>query len=135
MASRWPHSKSLTYSCYPEALLCKLSLPFANQNSCLISPQLDTLYHIYSNYIDTNQTFDFSHLALGVDPTPLACTDVTNAPAPLGTLWLQNFLLNNTNWSYMDLDYSIIQLADRLNPGMVNADGFDLSAFRDKAAS
>ena len=33
------------------------------------------------------------------------------------------------NWSFYDFDYSIVQLADRLDPGGCNADDFDLSPF------
>ena len=118
------------YACnfYPDTLLCTTT----NQTSCLTAPQLDTLYHIYTDYLDTNQTFALPHLALGTDPTPLVGTDETSAPNPVGTTWVQNFLYNTSTWSYTDYSYATIQLADATNPGMANADHFDLSAFRDR---
>ena len=42
----------------PETLLCT---PTSNQSTCLTSPQIDTLHHIYNDYVDTNQTFVFPH--------------------------------------------------------------------------
>ena len=45
----------------PETLLCT---PTSNQSTCLTSPQIDTLYHIYNDYVDTNQTFVFPHRKL-----------------------------------------------------------------------
>ena len=119
---------------YPDTLLCTspLSTSAANETSCLTPAQLDTLRTIYSDYIDTNQTFVFPHLALGADPTPLVGTDFTYAPNPAGTSWVQNFLVNDSNWNYTDFSLATVQLADQLNPGTANADDYDLSAFRDR---
>lgn len=46
----------------PEYLLCT---PSSNKSACLTAPQLDTLYHFYNDWWDTNQTFVFPHYELG----------------------------------------------------------------------
>ncbi|MCJ1392106.1 hypothetical protein MMC18_004973 [Xylographa bjoerkii] len=110
---------------YYEALLCT---PTSNASACLTSPQIDTLYHIYNNYVDTNQTFVFPHLELGSEgqwPVLLGGT----APNALGTEYVQYFLLNDPSWPYTDFSYAIVQLADAEDPGDPNADDFDLAPF------
>ena len=111
------------YGCnfYPEALLCG-----GNTTSCLTTPQIQTLYQIYNDWVDTNQTFVFPNFALGADPTALAGT---GSISPLGSAYVQDFLLNDPTWDPLALDYSTVQLADRIDPGNANADSFDLSAF------
>ena len=112
----------------PETLTCK---PSSNKSTCLTAPQLDTLYHIYNDYVDVNQTFVFPHMALGADPTPLA-GNANGAPSTLGTAFVQDAVYNNTNWSFTDFDYQVVEDADRIRPGNANADQFDISAFRSK---
>ncbi|MCJ1414123.1 hypothetical protein MMC32_000448 [Xylographa parallela] len=110
---------------YYEALLCT---PTSNASACLTSPQIDTLYHIYNDYVDTNQTFVFPHLELGSEaqwPVLLG----GSAPNALGTEYVQYFLLNDPHWPYTDFSYATVQLADALDPGSPNADDFDLSPF------
>jgi hypothetical protein len=41
---------------HPETLLCN---PYSSQFACFTSPQIETLYKIYGNWIETNQTFVF----------------------------------------------------------------------------
>ena len=114
------------YSCnfYPDALLCTSA---GNNSDCLTPAQLDTLYYVYSDYVDVNQTFVFPGFALGADPT--MAVGVSDAPLSLGTGYVQNFIVNDSNWDYRNYDYSIVQLTDKLDPGNATADSFDLSAF------
>lgn len=106
----------------PDTLLCTDG---ATAN-CLTPAQLDTLYTLTHDWVDTNQTFVFPGLALGADFTPLIAG---NAPHPAGSSWLQNFLFNTTG-PLPPFGLSTVQLADSINPGRANADDFDLSAFR-----
>lgn len=112
-----------------EALLCAENVTNQTEAGCLYSPQIDTLYKIYNNYVDTNQTFVFPHLEIGSEaqwPVLLG----GNAPNSLGTEYVQYFVLNNPDWPWQDFDYSIVQLADQLDPGNANADDFDLEPFQ-----
>ena len=136
------------YGCdfYPEALLCDQtpistnatspSSPSydSNSSSCLTPAQIDTLYHIYNDWVDTNQTFVFPHLTLGSEaqwPT-LLDTDATSSPTSLGTSWVANFLLSDPNWNFYNFSYDTVRLADAVNPGMANADDFDLASFHNR---
>ncbi|RFU23679.1 hypothetical protein B7463_g12659, partial [Scytalidium lignicola] len=46
----------------PETLLCTST---SNKSSCLNGAQLDTLYHFYNDWWETNQTFVFPYYELG----------------------------------------------------------------------
>jgi feruloyl esterase len=48
----------------PEALLCDPDVVNATASGCLTSPQIDTLYHLYNNWVEANQTFIFPHFEL-----------------------------------------------------------------------
>lgn len=113
---------------YLDALLCS---PSQNASTCLTAPQIETLYNIYTDYIDTNQTFVFPHLELGSEaqwPVLLG----GSAPNALGTQYVQDFLLNDPTWDYNDFDYSIVQLADKIQPGNATAYDYDLGPFQAK---
>jgi len=69
-------------------------------------------------------------LALGADPTPLVGITDTGVPSPLGTTYIENFVVNDTNWDFHTFDYSLVQYAEQLDPGNATADDFDLSAFK-----
>ncbi|KAJ9660978.1 hypothetical protein H2201_006706 [Coniosporium apollinis] len=111
---------------YPEALLC--SAANTNASSCLTAPQISTLYQIYNDYVDTNQTFVFPALPLGSEPQWPVLLGGSN-PHPLGTQYVQYFLLNDPNWRWQDFSYRIVELADQLDPGNATADDFDMSDF------
>jgi feruloyl esterase len=118
-----------------EALLCNSSSSSnASSSSCLTAAQIGTLYDIYNDYVETNQTFVFPHLALGSEDqwAVLLGTDTTQSPNPLGTAWVADFLLSDPNWNYTDFSYQIVQEGDAVNPGMANANQTNLSAFHDK---
>ena len=130
------------YGCdfYPETLLCDQDDVVtndpspsysSNSSACLTAAQIDTLYHIYNDWVDTNQTFVFPHLALGSEAQwpALLDTSLTGAPSSLGTSWVANFLLSDPSWDFYNLSYETVLLADAVNPGMANADDFDLSPF------
>ena len=109
------------------ALLCT---PTSNPSACLTATQLDTLYTIYHDYVDVNNTFVFPHLELGSEAQWSVLLGSNSTPNALGIAYVQNFLLNDPTWSWEDYDYSIVQLADTLDPGNATADDFDLSPFQ-----
>jgi feruloyl esterase len=110
----------------PDFLLCTPS----KNTSCLTSPQLNTLHQIYSDYVDTNQTFVFPHLWLGSEAqwVPLI-GGTTNQPNPLGPDYVKYFLNRGPQWKWQDFDYGVIQQADAEDPGNATADDFDLTPF------
>lgn len=110
-----------------EALLCRGS----NTTNCLSVAQLETLYYIYNDYVDTNQTFVFPHLLQGSESQWSVI--IGNGTAnPLGTEYVQYFMGLGPQWTQEQFDYSIVQLADELDPGNATAKDFDLSPFHEK---
>jgi feruloyl esterase len=53
------------YDFRPEALLCGSNITNSTTSGCLTSPQIDTLYHLYNDWVEGNLTFIFSHFELG----------------------------------------------------------------------
>ncbi|KAJ5746251.1 ferulic acid Esterase/Feruloyl esterase [Penicillium odoratum] len=114
---------------YADALLCTSS---SNRSACLTAPQIRTLEALYRPLADVNDTWIYPNFGLGSeDQMSSSFGSVgTNAPSLFGTEYFANYVLNDANWDWRNFDYSIIELADALNPGDTNADNFDLSEFR-----
>jgi feruloyl esterase len=112
-----------------EALLC--GSPDVNASTCLTPPQLDTLYKIYNDWVEANQTFEFPNLELGSEqqwPVLLGLP----APNPLGTDYVQYLMQLGPQWQWQDWNPSIVQLSDELNPGNCTITNFDFGAFQKK---
>ncbi|KAI0794058.1 feruloyl esterase-like protein B precursor [Fomes fomentarius] len=113
----------------PGTLLCT---PTSNSSACLTPDQLSTLYKIYSPYVDTNVTFVFPGPALGSEAQWIAFLGEFNGePSSLGIDYIR-FFLGLNDFQSQDFDFSIVQLADRLDPGNATADAFDMSAFKQR---
>ncbi|KAK4894570.1 hypothetical protein LTR27_007211 [Elasticomyces elasticus] len=100
------------YGCHfiPEALLCNGTAP-ANNASCFSVPQLSILYSLLNDWVDVNQTFVHSRLALGSDYSTLVY-----GKAPYGSLFLENFVYNTTNYTASDFGfYDTVQFVESLN--------------------
>ncbi|EME89222.1 uncharacterized protein MYCFIDRAFT_55662 [Pseudocercospora fijiensis CIRAD86] len=114
---------------YPEALLCSNT---TNSSSCLTIPQLDTLSHIQSDYVETNQTFVFPRLSLGSE-SQWSVLLGDKSPSTYGSQYIQYFVLNDPSWNIYDFNYSIVELADAIQPGNASATAFGaLNAFKSK---
>lgn len=116
----------------PENLLCT---PKSKAGSCLNAEQLGTLDKIHGNWVETNNTFLFPALSLGSETEfGQVMNRDTNSPAPMGTTWISNFLMNSSEpstyeyWTSRSVLDTMI-LGDKMNPGNANADNFDLSPF------
>ena len=116
---------------FPETLLCGPRVEKQTTEGCLTKPQIGTLYKIYNDYVDVNQTFVFPHLALGSESQWDVLLGLPE-PSTLGYQYPQYMLDLGANWSFYDFDYSIVELADRTDPGNCNADDFDLSPCQTK---
>lgn len=113
----------------PEELLCAANITNSTAAGCLTSPQISTLYKIYTDSIGDNQTFIFPHLNLGSEAQWLLLSG--DAPNNLGTHYVQYFLGLGPDWSFYDYNETIQRLADQVQPGNATV-GFDLSAFHAK---
>jgi len=103
---------------YPELILCTS----VNQTNCLSSAQLQTLYKLYSGYVDTNQTSVFPSFKIGSEGqrSVLIGFKILNVH---GTGYVQDTL------DYHNFDYSIVQLANANDPSNATANNFDLRTF------
>lgn len=111
-----------------EALLC--GSPDVNVSACLVPDQLDTLYKIYNDWVEANQTFEFPHLELGSEQQWSALIgDAGNAPSPLGTAYVQYFLGYGPDWTWEDWNPSIVAVSDEMNPGNATVTDFDFTPF------
>jgi feruloyl esterase len=113
----------------PEELLCASNVTNATATSCLTSPQIDTLYQIYTDSIGDNQTFIFPHLNLGSEGQWILVSG--DKPNNLGPDYVKYFLGLGPDWDFYDYSEDIQRLADKLQPGDATV-GFDLSAFHGK---
>ncbi|KAK5117672.1 hypothetical protein LTR62_005095 [Meristemomyces frigidus] len=116
---------------YAEAVLCGANVTNQTAAGCLTAAQIGTLYSIYNDYVDTNQTFVFPHLELGSE-AQWAVLLGGNTPNSLGTEYVQNMVLNDTTWSPFDFEYPIVELADKIQPGNATAYDYDLSPFQQR---
>lgn len=114
---------------YPETLLCGPEVTDQNTAGCLTQAQIGTLYKIYNDYVDVNQTFVFPHLELGSEAQWEFLLGASK-PSPLGYEYPQYMLDLGAEWDFYDFDYSNVQLADKEDPGNCTADDFDLSSFQ-----
>ncbi|KAH9845713.1 putative tannase family protein [Teratosphaeria destructans] len=111
-----------------EAFLCGPNVTNQTAEQCVTAAQIGTLHHIYNDYVETNQTFVFPHLELGSEAQwNILLGD--SEPSPLGTEYVQDFVLNDATWNFWDFNSSIVDLAEKLRPGNATADEYDLSPF------
>ncbi|KZT65310.1 tannase and feruloyl esterase [Daedalea quercina L-15889] len=120
------------YACdfRPDTLLCNSTV--ANTSTCLTGPQIDTLYKIYGDWVDVNQTFVFPHLTLSSEAQWSIALVNANESDPSGIDYARYFLYDDPEWPWQDLDYATVQLADELNPGNATAWDYDMSPFYEK---
>ncbi|RSH80314.1 uncharacterized protein EHS24_008890 [Apiotrichum porosum] len=110
----------------PLTLLCAPNVT----ESCLIPDQIETLNKIYNDWVETNQTYVFSHLLLGTE----ASWNNDVGTGSLATLesqsgFAQDLMQLGDSWTFEDLTIETVELADEINPGNATADDFDLSPF------
>lgn len=116
----------------PETLLCGPNVKNATASGCLTSSQIDTLHHLYNDWVEANQTFIFPHFELGSE----AQWDLLvggDEPSTVGTDSVKYFLGLGHNCRWQDFHPSITALSDRLNPGNATANNFGLSLFYKRA--
>ncbi|OHF01497.1 tannase and feruloyl esterase [Colletotrichum orchidophilum] len=119
----------------PEKLLCNASSSTTNRSACLTAPQVSTLRQLYLPLVQLdanvhNVTYVYPNFGLGSEQQMPASFGTGNEPSLYGTEYAKNYLFDDPSWDWTtQFDYSTFAEAARLNPGNVNADHFDLSAF------
>lgn len=111
----------------PETLICR---PEQNTSTCLTVPQVEAFHRIYTDYYEANQTWIFGRYYPGGET---AYPDGLVGETPKGADWFRYFVLNDTEWSYEQYNSSLIEFADRLDPGHTNAIDANITAFAGSA--
>ncbi|KAK3486215.1 Tannase/feruloyl esterase [Neurospora hispaniola] len=103
--------------------------------TCLTQPQIDTVEKVYSSYYheDTGE-FIYPGPTLGSEAEWYRIIGNTNGtPSPYGVGFQRNFLLDNATWNWTSYSDSLVDLADRIDPGAATADEYDISAFKSRS--
>ncbi|KAK1590510.1 tannase and feruloyl esterase [Colletotrichum navitas] len=117
----------------PEKLLCTSSP--VNRSACLTAPQVSTLKQLYLPLIqlDANVnslTYIYPNFGLGSEVQMPSSFGSNNEPSLYGTDYAKNYLFDDLDWNWkVDFNYSTFVEAAKRNPGNVNANNFNLSAF------
>lgn len=113
----------------PETLLCG---PAPNASVCLTPAQIQTVYQLYNDWVEANQTFVFPHFQLGSEAQwDLLVLD--DAPSTLMTDYVRYMMQLGPEWDWeTDWNPAIVALSDELDPGNVTADNYDLGPFYEK---
>ncbi|PYI11765.1 tannase and feruloyl esterase [Aspergillus sclerotiicarbonarius CBS 121057] len=115
----------------PLTLACNAT---SDPSTCLTADQLTTLASIYSDWIDTNQTFVYSHVFLGSESSWLEGNIGLGESSTIDQqYWFIRDLMGlGDSFVWQDLDFETVELADKLNPGNATAGQYDISAFADR---
>ncbi|TCD70446.1 hypothetical protein EIP91_003527 [Steccherinum ochraceum] len=119
-------SQPLACNFRPATLACR---PAQNTSTCLNLPQIIAVRKIFSSYFETKQTFIFGGYFPGGEMQFASGGLLGAQPFPVPNDYYRFFVLNDTSFTADQLDLSIIQLGDTIDPGTQNAINPDLSAF------
>ncbi|PYH38076.1 tannase and feruloyl esterase [Aspergillus neoniger CBS 115656] len=103
----------------------------AKNTSCLTGPQIETLHKIYNDWVETNQTFVYTHPLYGSEAMWNESGVIGNGSVGNedSQLWYPQHILGLANFTVQDFDYSVVQYADQTDPGDSSADNYDLAEF------
>lgn len=110
-----------------QRIQCEPSSP--DNSSCLTGLQIQILNATYSDWVDEDRNNQLVYPAFTLASSAAGFAGHQGAPSSFGTEYVENFVLNDTDWDWHTLNISTVRLADSLNPGNANADMYDLSAF------
>lgn len=111
---------------HPEVLLC--DRPGVNASACLTSPQVANLKRIHNPWWESNNTFIYPGLSPGGET---GWSFLFNGERPqFGIDFFTNAIVNSSTWDYMTMNGTTVALADKINPGGINAVDPDLRPFQ-----
>ena len=89
---------------------------------------MDTLFQVYGDWVDVNQTFVFPHYLFGTESSwssAIGTGSLSSIENQSG--YAQDLLQLGSSWNYTDLTYATVQYADKVDPGNATADDFDIN--------
>ncbi|KAI0392900.1 putative ferulic acid Esterase/Feruloyl esterase [Xylariaceae sp. FL0594] len=105
--------------------------PGANQSACLTAAQAGTLKKVYGDWTTSSGEFLYTGLTPSSERQMYTVLNYSDA-SPYGIGYTREFLLDNATFALADFNDSLVQLAERLDPGNATADNYNLTAFRDR---
>ncbi|KAI5453740.1 hypothetical protein NCC49_005555 [Naganishia albida] len=110
----------------PELLTCRNG---SDPSTCLSLAQLESFRKLYTTYVDSNQNYLSAPYYLGGEL--LWGTHGVSTPTPwlMAEHYYKYFVLNDTEWDWTTLNASTIQLGIDINPGEIDINIPDLTAF------
>ncbi|KIP02131.1 hypothetical protein PHLGIDRAFT_309422 [Phlebiopsis gigantea 11061_1 CR5-6] len=109
----------------PETLTCR---PNQNRSTCLTSPQIFALHHIYSDYFEANQKYVFGRYYPGGEDVYWGGY-ASDTPFSIAVDYFRFFVLNDTSFNVADYNGKVLDIAIELNVGGFDAVNPDVSAF------
>ncbi|KAJ5736942.1 uncharacterized protein N7483_002067 [Penicillium malachiteum] len=100
-------------------------------SSCLTGPQLDTLHKIYSDWVEADQTFVYSHVEYGSEFMWNESGNIGNGSVgnEAEQYWYLQEILGISNFTASDLNLKLVEYADKTDPGNSSANDFNLAPF------
>ncbi|KAL7628517.1 hypothetical protein AAE478_000032 [Parahypoxylon ruwenzoriense] len=110
------------------------SSPFASSADCLSDAQIGTLKSVYAGYVvsATGEQVMPGFLP-GSENQMYTLLNYSDA-SPYGVGYVRYFVLNDPTFECAQYNDSILQLAERLDPGNATADDYNLTTFRDRGS-
>jgi len=119
-------SQPLACNFRPATLACR---PAQNTSTCLSLDQIVAVKKIFSTYFETDQTYIFGGYFPGGEMQFSSGGLLGAEPFSIPVEYYQFMVLNDTTFTQDQLNFSIIQLGDQIDPGTQNAINPNLTAF------
>jgi len=105
--------------------------PGVDPSKCITAAQVRTAKSVYSNWTSpTDGSLLHPGLELGSEWNWLLLAD--ESEAPFGLSFVRYFLYDDPSYPLSRFNETVVRDAERLNPGGVTADQYDLSAFKSR---
>ncbi|KAH9917134.1 feruloyl esterase-like protein [Epithele typhae] len=110
----------------PETLTCRLG---QNTSTCLTGPQIFALHRVYSDYVETDQTYIFGPYFPGGELEYAVSGYMSSKPDSISLSAIQNFVVNTTDFTIEDYNFDILKLIIEVNAGQAAAIKTNLTDF------
>ncbi|KAK3940925.1 Tannase/feruloyl esterase [Diplogelasinospora grovesii] len=113
-------------------MLCGDQNPGVDGAACLNAQQIQTAQHAYADYHSSvDGRFLYPGLTLSSEDQWFILLGGTE-PSPFGVGYQRYFLFDNPDWDWHDYNDSIVDFAERTDPGQATAAEFDIHEYKDR---
>jgi hypothetical protein len=104
--------------------------PGVDPSKCITAAQVRTAKNVYGNWTAADGSLLHPGLELGSEWNWLLLAD--ESEAPFGLSFVRYFLYDDPSYPLSRFNETVVRDAERLNPGDVTADRYDLSAYKSR---